>query len=306
MSNLFFMWCANQGLSELFGDLMGGRENRSLNIYVHPGIKGLATAYKTDPTVNKQMKASVAGAIMSMLSLAVMVEGGKLLLDNGYKYLIRQTGKFGGGRFYDWEYKPTEGYLDGINKIAGPAFKLMDKSAKRPGLDSREDEMPEYSDTLQGLRPYGWMLSPVITRPIGWVRGKDAINNNLYDPDKAVEVVWNKIWGPRIEKLTGQKMPAYLYVPRLYTEQYWSWLQTGMEAVRRADEYGESPAKAEAIGITSAILSAIGTGWQYNPEPPEYALQQHQIRMARMRNLQGDKPLNATKPKDFIPARFKD
>jgi hypothetical protein len=305
-SNLFFMYGANQGLSSVFGEMMGGRDNRSLNIYVHPGLKGLATAYKTDPTVNKQMKASVAGAIMSLIAPIVMIEASRLLLDNGYKYLIRHSGKWGGARTYDWEYKPTEGYWDVVNKLVLPLAKITAQSAKRPGLDSKEDQTPEYSDTLTAFRPYGWMLSPVLTRPAGWVTGKDAISRNLYDPDASVDVVWNKIWGPRLEKLTGTKMPEYLYVPRLYTEQYWSWLQSGMEATRKADEAGESAAKAEAIGITSAILSAVGTGWQYNPEPPEYALQQHQIRMQRMRNMQGDKPLSATKPKDFIPMRFKD
>lgn len=304
LSNIFFSYFLNPGLSQMLGKAMGGRDNRSLDIFVHPQMSGLWTAMKKDVIVRKQMQMSVLGGLVQMVGAILLTSLGHALLQYPYNYLIRQTNKLGGVRLYDWEYKPTNGYLDWFNKGAMPITKAVAASGERPKAPTRQNETPDYDKTLQALRPYGWGLSPVLTRPVGWVTGKDAIGNNLYEFDRNVDYVWNKIWGPRLEKITGQKMPPYLYVPRLYTEQWWSWIGSGLEAARKADDFNKSPQEAEAIGLAATVLSAFGTGWQYNPEPTERTLQQWQLVQQRRRNLAGDKPLSAVKPEDLVP-KFK-
>jgi hypothetical protein len=300
-SNVFFMYGINQALSHpsVLGKVMGGRANRSLDIYVKPE-DGPFKGYLNDRTFRDQINTSIGGLLYILATTFLVPQIIQMFYQHGKKYLVRTGNKVGGMRTGDWEYKDTFGYSDPYNKIASPLLKAREAAAKRPGMPEKGDENPAATDVMEKLRPYGWGWSPVITRPAGWfITGKDAIDRNLYDPDKNVSIMYDRVWKPMIEKATGKKMPAYLEVPRLYTEQFWSWFQAGMEAGAKSAEFGEPDEKVAQRALIATILSGIGTGWQFNPEPNENQLQQYQRAKQYERSKRGQKLLGNTKPDDF-------
>ena len=173
--------------------------------------------------------------------------------------------KFGSFRNGDWDISDSTGTFDAINVPLGYYAALTGgdpEKQDRYGANSTTEYMMTIANTL------GYRASPVLTKPLQALYGKDVVNKPVWATDKFLELSYKEMGRPFLNNI-GMDVPPSLEVATFWTSQLPTAWSEGMQSYTEAKNQGKDKDVANAIALQQFMLSGIGMRIKYKPYVPE-------------------------------------
>jgi hypothetical protein len=246
-----------------------GVNNRVFDLYD-------SNSLKNNPALVKYQWATTVGTAAWMLGFQYLAEIVGQLMGNGS--VNGQIDRFGSYRLGDWKIADSTGSLDSAN-----LFMTNWKAAigGDPGYQKRfaaKSSQEEWAFKI--LNTLGYRASPVFTKPIAALFGRDVLNRPVWQRDESVATVWRDLIAPSMQKL-GADVPDDLEASMFITTTFPSFYQEYVRSYATAKDTTDDKAVASAIAMEQLVASFFGTRIQYDPYIP-YERTKYEARKSAM------------------------
>jgi hypothetical protein len=246
-----------------------GVNNRVFDLYD-------SNSLKNNPALVKYQWATTVGTAAWMLGFQYLAEIVGQLMGNGT--VNGNIDRFGSYRLGDWKIADSTGSLDSAN-----LFMTNWKAAigGDPGYQKRfaaKSSQEEWAFKI--LNTLGYRASPVFTKPIAALFGRDVLNRPVWQRDESVATVWRDLIAPSMQKL-GADVPDDLEASMFITTTFPSFYQEYVRSYATAKDTTDDKAVASAIAMEQLVASFFGTRIQYDPYIP-YERTKYEARKSAM------------------------
>jgi hypothetical protein len=231
-----------------------GENNRVFDLYDKD-------IYRRNPDFVKYQVASTVGVAGWMFMFQWIAEAVGQLMGNGR--VNGNADRFGSYRIGDWKFGDNTGSLDSLNLLYTNwrAFIGAD-----PSTDSRfgSNASPTEKWIFKIMNTLGYRASPVISKPIAAMLGKDVLNRPVWNPDDSLATVWRTQLAPGLKAL-GADVPDQLSLALFWSSTAPSFMQEYTKAYDTAMNETSNKETAQAVALQQLIASFLGSRIQYDP-----------------------------------------